>query len=329
MLIKNIETIRDIVQTTASVDWDALKSSIEDAENEFIIPVIGQELYDELDLEYNKISPDLSVEQLLALKKIQKPLAYFSMMLWMPEGMIKVNGDGIHVSVNENLKTAWGTLTDKLEFKYLNSGFKAIDSLLEFLELHAGDYEAWTESSAYTVFKSSFIKDAKLFTSIYSIGNSRRVFIRIKPEMVKVEDFFIKPNLGIAYFNELKSAILSDNLSIDDKITLDYIQKAVAYFTAGKSLENGLVEVGPDGIFINSFTDGVRSKQQAQDRRIQNAAIQAMQDGHAYIRQMKTFLNKNASNIRYQTYKTGEAYTDPAKSISFPNTKDNSVYVAR
>ena len=240
MLIKDIETLSQIVNKTEGLDFENIKSSIEDAELYFIIPIIGQDYYDELNDEYVKISPALSEEDQKALKKIQKALAYFAMVLWMPEGAIKVSGTGLQVVSTEELKTAGERKVDKLEFKYLDSGYRAIDSLLEFLEKNSSDYSTWKESEAYTVFKESFINNAKTFNKNYSIGNSRRTFLRMKAMMKKCEDFYIQSNLGVDFFTEIKTQIKEDNISEDNKIILDFI--ALNYLNLQPQLKIGRIK---------------------------------------------------------------------------------------
>ncbi len=329
MLIKDIETLQAIVDITKSIDFDQIKSSIQDAENEFIIPAIGKALYDELNEAYEPVSPTLDANQEKLLPYIQKPLGYLATMLWLPEGMVKVTGSGIHITSTENMKTAWQWQTDKLEFKYLRSGFRDIDLMLEYLEENKDDFESWTDSTAYTITRENFISNAKTFSKYFNIDNSRRMFMRLKPMMIKVEDFIIKANLGDEYFNEIKDEILEDDVSDDNKVILEYIQKATAPLTIARALDEGLLDVGPDGVFINIFNDGTKSKQQPAEIRIAKASERAFIDGNNYLRQMRTFLNKNADGETYTTYRDSDAYQDPESEPTYNNTETKKHFLAR
>ncbi len=329
MLINDIETVQEIVKITRSIDFDQLKTSIQQAEELFIIPAIGQEQYDALNSAAGPVSPDLDGPKTKLLRKIEVSLSWFAVMLWLPEGMIKVTADGPIVVTSENTKTPWQWQIDKVEIKYLNAGFRALENLYAFLEANKADYPLWTSSTAYTESRENFIPNATIFNKYYHIDNSRRMYVRLKPYMLKLEDFYIKPLLGEEYYDELKAVISTVDPSDDDQVVVNYVRKIMAPLSIHRALEEGMLDVGPDGVFINLFDSGTNKKQAPADRRIQNVADRALADAEIYIQQLKTFLNKNASSILYETYFESSTYTDPATDTKFPNSKDNSFYVAR
>lgn len=202
MLFKKKEEVAKYINQASSVDFEELKQSFEDAEREFIIPVIGQAQYDALNDKYTiSGTSGLNVKEKALLEKIQSPLARFGMMQWLPEGILKVTGDGVHIVTTDSMKTPFAHQVDRLEFRWLKAGYTGIDSLLEFMETNKDDYPAWTGSSAYSIFKECFINSAKEFSSIHGIGDSRRIFLKIKDTMKTVEDFFIVANVGKAYYD--------------------------------------------------------------------------------------------------------------------------------
>ena len=338
MLFKDLEEIKKYVNSAESVDFNQLKSSIEDAERMFIIPIISQAQYDDLNDKYTVAgNAGLETKEKKLLEKIQNPLARFAYMLWMPEGMIKVTGDGFQIVSDDKMKTAWQWQTDKLEFKMMTAGYAGIDSLLEFLESNKADYPLWTASSAFTIFKECFINTAKDFSSRHNIGDSRRVFLKIRDLMKTVEDFYIVPNIGQAYFDALKTSIAEDNVSTDDKKTLEFIQKAVAKLTISKALQERVVDINNNGIYINVFHDGINERSapgtgrgsiNGIDVRLDNSIRSTTVDGQTYLKQLRTFLNANAASDKYALYYNSGPYVAPGTVNKLKNSQASRIYKA-
>jgi hypothetical protein len=336
MLFKKKEEVAKYINQASSVDFEELKQSFEDAEREFIIPVIGQAQYDALNDKYTiSGTSGLNTKEKALLEKIQSPLARFGMMQWLPEGILKVTGDGVFIVTTDTMKTPFAHQVDRLEFRWLKAGYSGIDSLLEFMESNKDDYPAWTGSSAYSIFKECFINSAKEFSSIHGIGDSRRIFLKIKDTMKTVEDFFIVANVGKAYYDALKTAIAAGSVSEDDKKTIVYIQKAVAKLTIARALEEKIIEIGPQGIYLSVFNDTVnertapgsgRNNLNGIDARLDTTINRANVDGQAYLKQLRNFLNANATTEKYPVYFASSLYQKAGTANTLTNSIEKKIF---
>jgi hypothetical protein len=329
MLIKKIQTVQEFVNSAASLTLDQLKSPIQDAEEAFIVPVLGRELYDDLCTAYEPVSSALSGPGKLLLPYLQKAISFFAMALWVPEGMVKVDGDGIHIVSNDTMKTAFQWQTDKLELNYLNKGYNAIESLYAYLERNKDDFPTWTSSTAYSESRELFVPNAYLFNAHFYINGSRRLFMRLRPTIKKVEDFYIKATLGEEYFNELKATIAVADPVEEDQIVILYIRNALTQLAIAKAVKEGLLDVNADGVFINIFNSGTQVKQPVEGEYRYQYAHTCHQDGENYLTQLRKYLNKNASLAEYTTYFNSDTWTDPSDPLIFPNSTTNGYYSTR
>lgn len=333
MLVNSIEIIQEKVKKVASsLQWEDLETSVETVEMKHIKPLLGSAFYNSLNNKFNESSPNLSNKEKALQNLIHYAVSYLAVVEWIPEGILTLTGSGIYIPKTADMSIPWQWQTDKMEFSCLNKGFSGLDDILEFLEENKdeADFDLWEQSGYYTIIKDLFVNNTKEFNKYYSINNSRRIFLRLAQTMRKVEDFYAISNLGRPYYDELKEKIKEEDLEEDDeKIINEFLNKAIVYQTIAIALAEGMLELGPDGVYINVFNTGTQQKNNPSDQRLYTAANKAKMDSFNYFQQMRNYLNENASNQKYATYFNSPQYTDPSKLPGVTNKKSNSFYAAK
>lgn len=325
-LFKNTTEIKNYISVNVSTNIDSVMPYIKQAEQMFIIPLLSQGEYDALNTAYNSLNPLTSDQQAL-LEKIQMPLINLAYLLYSPVLAVHISDSGIHTTKTENKTTAFQYQTDELAKSFLNIGNTGLDMMLEFLESKKNIFTSWAASSAYTVYKECFINTAKDFSvlGLVEIGNSRLRFLAMKAIMKRVEAFRIKSIICTDLFAELKTQIEAGTVTAANQFLLDLIRPAVANLTFAAAIPKLSVLITEKGIsvFNNDRAQTINVLQPASDTMLSKLISDHTQDGEAYLKELKTFLDDNVNT--YPKYKLSKCYEKDSTS-TFTNKSDNGIH---
>jgi len=295
-LITTIPELKDHVAIDFISNFDVIEPSVEDRERELKEKYLGEDLFDLL-VSYagGSTSVSISDEDYLAqvLYYSRRAVANLSLMDYMPEGQLNISESGIRINTGEgSMKQAFEWQIKNLQAKYEKTGYLALESLLKYLEENAEHFSTWTESDAYTANKAWFINTAKVFNENFFIDNSRLIFLKLLPDMKKVEEFYIRPAIGDDFFDELKTFILNDNMPTSYSTVISLIRGAVANFT----------------MFHGSdYIPYYKKKGQLEIKKPEELENW----GNTYIQKLIYYLNNNASASKFTNFYNSDQYTDP------------------
>jgi len=240
MLVKTIDEIRALFPNNTYKDFDKFKAYIRSAERTFLVPVLGDPLYNKLVELYE--SEGLNMEdnhyrELLEL--VQIPIIQFATHKALPYLNVVFNeAGGLTVTTNNNTVAASKDRTDKVLDTTLTDAWDAIDYLLEYLERNSGHFlddqggELWKESRWYWQQTGLLIFTAGEFESagVY-LEKRRRKFIQLLPSMRLIERSYIRPAIGEKQTDEIIRRKMSDQLTDADREVLPLLQSALALYT--------------------------------------------------------------------------------------------------
>ncbi len=305
-LLTSIESFKKYVKVNINSDLKTLQPAIDEAERRYIIPIISQELYALLDEHVNGsgAGEDEKLDALLA--QVEIPLASLAYWLHIPSGSVMMDDAGIHVLKTENYQPASQYKTEDLKESYAQTGFDAIDNLLEFLEQNKSDYPEWTESASYTIFHELFISTSKEFSKHYNIGNSRRTFLAIRHIIKHVQETFVKKIIGDELYAEILQQLEDDEesgsgediLTTPNQTLLSFIRPAIAYLAIADATVELPLEFRNNGIVLNATEGGfenIASKNPAEPSRLSSITIKAKEKGNDYLKRLQLWLIANAS----------------------------------
>jgi len=332
-LIDNLSQVLSAASVNVSNTIENWYPYIEEAQETFIKPVLGNGLYEQLQdaMALDPVPPDdgTTPEKLaLLLEMVRKPLALYALWLGADEFGVSVSSQGIQVIETQTHKTAPQYRVQNLKENWIRRANTSLDLVLKFLDEHLEDYPAYICQDA-----DLFLRSTTEFNSEVDIRESRRVFVSLKPVIRSVERKYIRPTLSAQLFDALKSALKSNaEPDGDQKALLELIRPALAHLTMARALTEISIDVLDWGIFDtagNTFTN-VSSKQASNRERIALMAEANQRDGEAELKALQQFLDETASETVYPLYFNSPRYAGKAKAerrIEFLNKPDNSFFL--
>ena len=333
-LIDNLSQVLTAASINVSNSIENWFPYIDEAQESFIKPVLGNVLYDQLQdlMALDPVPPDdgtttEKMAELLAM--LRKPLALYALWLGADEFGVSISSQGIQVIETPTHKTAPQYRVQNLKENWIRRANTSLDLVLKFLDEHTEDYPGYDPQDA-----DLFIRGTLEFNSEVDIRESRRVFVSLKPIIRSVEKKYIRPTLSAELFDELKTAWQSDDDLTSSQIALlDLIRPALAHLTMARALLEVSIDILDWGIFDtagNTFAN-VSSKQASNKDRISIMAQANQRDGESELKALQQFLDETASEEVYPAYFHSTRYVGKAKAElrnEFFNKSDNSYFLA-
>jgi len=242
MIIKDTETLVKHIGVNFSFEYERIAPHLDDAEYDFLIPLIGQTQYDVFNSETEIVDPIIKT----ALKFARNAVANFAYYLGLPEFSVQVTDGGIFVAGGDNVAPASDKQFKELQRAKKKAGHKNLDRLVNYMEANKAKFTAFTTHSAYVSFKSLLVYNTATFQKYFNIFDSYQTYKALVPQLIIVEDQFIKYPVQADLLAELKK----DQTEDLRKEVKELLQKAVVAFTIYKTVDNGLFILNAEGIHL-------------------------------------------------------------------------------
>jgi len=321
MLFKTIDEIKQFLAVGAGTDLNRLKPHIKNAETSYLRPLLGTELFKELQDFYDNppANPleggNILLKELLSL--VQRTLIHLTYWSGFQVLNATISDGGFKRTENEKVKSLFKYQEVELKEYFKTTGFNGLDEILFYLETEIKksegetvNFKSFADSDAWTILKSSFIPDTNTFNAIVFINHSRLTFLRLKSPMQLVEDLDIKPLLGESIFNEIKLEMVKNAPSAKVKSILPYIQKASAYLATALLMEESGADITEKGLYFESTSSEnnlMTNQQPAESDRINFLAKRNKGIGLNYLERLKSYLIANATDWPTYSGQTGNA----------------------
>jgi len=323
-LITTIEEVRAAGVMVNFINEDSNIADMTAAELMFIKPALGAELYTEI------VATPADFEDLLPyIKRALAPLAYW---LDLPNIQTQITDKGIATAESQNMTAAhkweYEALRDNLEIK----GCFGLESLLEFLSVPeiTAAYE-WVIPEEYNLIFKTGIN----FNEYFTLYQPYRSFFSMRPCLKQIEDHYIRDSIGDDFFEEMRDLVLPADKSswTDDQKkqnnALQLIKKAAAYLTIAKSVDLLPVKISGNG-FTVSLRDAIDKPnpqdQHAPDAQLYNLRNSAQAAGERYLLQLLAYLNANAADSLFSTFKNSSYYTAPSTEVAVDKNSCRKIF---
>ena len=321
-LITTIEDFRRYVALNASTEdqdfLNLLQADMLLVEYDQLRPLLGDAFFEGL-TETVAAAGDAVQQRLRYL--LSQALANLTMVEGIDALQVQISGTGIQIYSDANVKTAFQWQIDALKLMHCRKGYGALDKALAFLEAHPVDFPTWAGSPAAVKAREYFISSADQFTEHYHISHSRQTYVALLPLIRKMERFALVPVLGQPYFDELKTEQASGTLSSENAaIVADYLRPALAHLVMGAAIGEMGFALNGANFELNVFRPDNSNSKEADpglQKLLDMKGDQALSDGERFLRQLRTYLNTQASADRYATYFASSAYDAPAKERGY------------
>lgn len=213
MLITQPEEISAYLPTSLDIRPESLMLLTEDAEENYLVPVLGRnlynkvgEIYDQLLAEHGSVLPESIAKadettEIRLVRLCQMPILYFALANSTGLLSVTVNEMGFSQASTSGLDTADNKSIERFERDAYFKARRGIDRLLVFLEedarsempLFAGE---WKESTYFYQQGDLLITTATEMNRFLNIDSSRERFIGMLPDIRYCQDTYLTPAIG-------------------------------------------------------------------------------------------------------------------------------------
>jgi hypothetical protein len=301
-----MEEIRKYVPVSAATSFGNISAFIQSSEVSFIIPLLGEQLYDQLLAYYttpttlptgvtigNKTQFDTLIEY---AQRALINLTYYSGFDFINTTM---NDAGFHRQESDTEKGLYKYQEDAVKSGFRNNGFNALDTMLRYIESHIDVFELFKSSPNYTLRKKSIIPDTLTFDAIFDINGSRLVFLKLCRFIAQVEDFEIGALLGTKLYDLVKSEIVKDSPDPRILALIPYIQRPLTYLAVSRASFQLGINVTDKGLFFESQASTLLNSAVSTpltDQQYYLLATKSEKTGNEYLELLRGFLLANAAD---------------------------------
>jgi len=236
-----VETAQKHLKLTTTLTEKNFTPFINDAIEFYLREFLGDSLIDLLWKFYDGTQEVSDNERLEALmEKVEAPLSRFTFLIASPSLDINIGQQGFTTAGSGTMVPASEARVKRFTESIEKLGWSGIEALLRFLETNKSDYDEWTESNAYKAFTRGFIRSTEKFNAYVDIEGSRLKFFHLRQQMDLVELLQVKPLLGTALFDALKSEDIDGNVYSENanrNEAIDLVCRFVALQTAAEKID--------------------------------------------------------------------------------------------
>ena len=297
-----MEEIRKYITLSQSANFDSIVPHIKNAESDYLIPLIGTDMYNyihaiyqyTINHEFDGSACDEKTELLIEI--IQSALVHLAFWIGYDVLNAHITDGGFKRIESDTVKGLYKYQEDNLKNYLKSCGFNQLDHLLGYLEANIEDFEDYKNSENYTQFKSMLVQTTDQFNETVFINKSRLTFLRVKAHMKIIEETEIKGLLGSAVYSYIKQEIIKD--SPDQRVTdlLPMLRKPIIFLATALLMEESGADLTDKGLYFKSAKAvGVNSTEMtpSSDLRISVLVNRYRNYGKSYLDQLYSYLQDN------------------------------------
>lgn len=311
-----MEEIREFIPISKAAEFDSLAPHIRIAEQDFLIPLIGRELYNYMVSMYDGkdgsgsgVTDNSLISELLKL--MQSSVIHLAYWIGFDVLNSHVSDGGFKRIESDTVKGLYRYQEDNLKNYLKSCGFNQLDHVLEFLESNIAEFEDYRQSANCSQFRSMIIQTTDQFNRIVFINSSRLTFLRMKAHLSYIEETSIRSTLGELVYLSIKGEIGKDVPSTRVKNILPYIQKPLAFLASALLMEESGADLTDNGLYFASTKVGNVNTGEwlpTNEKRIGILVARNRSIGEAYLDQLRTYLEQNHEIWPEATVTTGKLF---------------------
>lgn len=341
-LISTIAEFKKYLAIDVNAKMQTLQPFIDEAEQLYMVPLLGQAFYDAATEAYDDVNGDIESEDFDADLKllwpyIQRCLAYYTQVQAIPNLSVSFGELGVRQEMNGDNAPAPRWMIEKLQFAALKSGDTYADKLLEYLETNAASdkYGEWFgDIVANTKMSGSMVYSSTVASRHIAINNSRRVFLQLRNKIREIESRYVPKLIGKDQYDELVTQLQTGSVSAANARLITRLEPIIAKRALFMQLPFMRVQVNENGIFVYSGTDElIKPGMLASDVDIKILRQQLLEEKEfGYLadeKELQQFIMDNIAD--YPEIAATGVYTtqpDPGPTFQPTNSADNKHFIA-
>lgn len=225
------EEMNNIIPVSSALSFGKVESSLRDAEEMFLLPLLGEAMMQRMNEYYANVSvsEEMGSSDARLLLLLQRAEANLALWYNFTELNVRITDQGFQRQTTENFTSAYKYQEDELKRNFKTKGFNALDAAIIFIMEHEDEYEEFRESTAYKFRKTAIVKGLHEADSIYCIYQSPLVWMRLAPVINEVEETILPGTLGEKCNTALRAA-LDEGKERIGQWTTEQLRKLVARY---------------------------------------------------------------------------------------------------
>ncbi|OZI08234.1 hypothetical protein BWI93_10225 [Siphonobacter sp. BAB-5385] len=319
-LITSTETLKLYINGfNKQTNINTMMAWLDKAERKFLIPVIGQEMYEYL----LTAGDDTELCQIA-----QRVVAWYGYYLSLPHLNITPSDLGLKVNVSANT-------AELPKWKYTellrSSADMADDEMEDLLGYLFGqvDIPQWENSEAAKHCKSTFFTSALRLTMVVPMVKGRyRTFLELYPYLMNAQDK-LEPILTSELLQRIREVNELNGKSFEytgyEADLLSYCRKVIAPMAALDALVDSKLKLYPDGLKTTTYEDAFGQQPTGTQERIiteqQEKLKKQMIEAQTAL---KAFLDRTASETIFPSYYQRKVATPKPQDLFLTNANQKS-----
>jgi hypothetical protein len=260
-LITTIAEFKKYIGIDANTHIESLQPFIDEAEQLYLVPLLGRAFYDQLVPLYSaSILEDgvaLDADNTALMPYIQRCLAYYAQLHAIPHLSVTFGDLGMRQHRGEDSDGAPRWKEEKLMYNALKNGDLHADKLLEYLEANAtvSKYAAWYASTANTINSGNIVYNTSVASRHISINESRRIFLQLRNKIREIETRYISKLISKAQYDDLVVQLKANTVSPAYRSLLDKLEPIICKRALHAQLQFMRLQISGTGLFVYSGTD--------------------------------------------------------------------------
>lgn len=323
LLINTTAEIKELVAINADFEFETLKPYLEQAQREQLTDVLGDAQIQKFTTAFGTSVASLAQ----IIKTSQLALANFALLKYMAIGNVHWSESGITITNNEHRAPAASWRIKDLRESLTLNGYNALEDLLIQLwaNVAATELSTWRSSTNKVAFQSNLVNTSQALGQHYPIGRNFALYLKLKPTIKYVEQFYVFPTISEALYLELIAAVQLGAVTAAQQTIIDKLVPAVtllSIFEGMSELRQELTTAGYQrkSTATSAGNENVELSNPSPAQLSGITASQAKQSGTAYLQAAGKYLQENAAT--YPTYESSTAYTDPEEPAKDINDLD-------
>jgi hypothetical protein len=327
-LIKTIEELKEFLRIPSTNITNKMPS-IEVAEEQYLIPILGYELYNRLSEAYEADALSPGLQQLLSRSRsIIAPLAY---LLGLPFLQVNLSDQGATAMESQNTRKAFKWEYNEIKEALTNSGFSAMEKLIIYLKEHSIEFPEWQTAPYNSAELTFIIRDGNDLKKAVAIDQPHRCFLLLQPMLPSLVELQIIPVISEAFFMHFNERIISGNLSDVERKLNDLLRQAMARLLMKQAgIEMSIKFSGSGFTIVDVLKDRPEEgRTDPGDKRLQRWCMEMERTGNAYLNAAKEHLIKNAEDPAFSIFKSSDAFpTEVTTPSGNDNCKRKGIFIA-
>lgn len=308
--------LKAVMPISTGLSWSKMQFPLQNAQDEFIQPLLGDELIEAIEAinEKEEVTP-FEKKLMYYTRKAIGNLAFFTNF---DELNVRITDQGFQRQTSENgtFAPTYKYQEDNLRKSFQNKGYNAIDEMLAmlFYDKTGTTYSIlFKATDTYKKVAGSIVRSVEEVQMVYGIHYSYLLFLALKAKMDTIEELLLMPILGINLYNALKSYLkddAEDSVSTWYEVGTEQVGSDVfkeLRLRCGKVLTMKAVlemlrttgTITDRGVFYKADSTSssfAESSQPDSDARLQLMINDAQKALDGFISSLTTFVNANLQN---------------------------------